>query len=1051
MAYSSSFSSHNWSYDVFPSFSGGDVRKTFMSHFLKELDRKLIIAFKDNEIKKSRSLDPELTKAIKDSRIAVVIFSTNYASSSWCLNELLEIVKCKEECGQVVIPVFYGLDPSHVRKQTGDFGKIFDKTCQNKTEDKIIRWREALTGVANIFGYHSVTWANEAKMVEEIADDVLDKLNLSPSDEFEDFVGIEDHIREMSSLLHLDSKEVKMVGIWGPSGIGKTTIARALFSRLSRRFQNSVFIDKVFISKSMEVHRGANLCDYNMKLHLQRAFLAEVLDKRDIKIDHIGAVGKMLRHRKALIFIDDLDDQDVLEALAGRIQWFGSGSRIIVVTKDKHLLRAHGIDHIYEVSLPSYKLAVEMFCRYAFRKSSPPDGFAKLASEVVLRAGSLPLGLNVLGSSLRGRDVEDWPDMLPRLRNGLDGKIGRTLRVSYNGLNNKKDEAIFRHIACLFNGKEVDHIKMMLADSDLDVHIGLKNLVDKSLVHVREDNVVMHSLLQEMGEEIVHSQSDEPGEREFLIDSKDICHVFENNTGTKKVLGIALNMDTIKTLHVYENAFRRMCNLRFLEFDSQSHYMLGRAGQSHLPENFSYLPSSLKLLCWYGYPMRCMPSKFCPENLVMLKMRISMLEKLWEGVPFTALMTRLQLSDILSLVELPSSIQNLNKLKQLDIRDCKNLETLPTGINLQSLEYLNLFGCSRLRSFPNISVNIKGLDLSFTAIEEVPWWIEKLSMLRYLLMAKCNNLRRVSLNILKLRHLQKGDFGNCKALTEASWDGCPSVVAITTDNIHSRLHDKAGCSISMAQLDFIGCFNFDHKVLFQPQTVPMQVILSGKEVPSYFTHRTTGTSLTNIPLHHISPSQPFIRFKVCALCDVGSISTDGFNTFEIQVCFRFIDISRNYFDHVDFQRSFSSELGGHLFIKDCCVPLNKDITPLAHVDIQFRLIKENSEFKLKGCGILLPENSESLGSQPCNPNILQHVGGGNTSNDAYMGGHETEQSQECAHVCEAEEDNVVNDGCRETEQSHDKFVGSNVEALRNIKRMWVRLLDIFCFGLHTTG
>lgn len=102
--------------------------------------------------------------------------------------------------------------------------------------------------------------------------------------------------------------------------------------------------------------------------------------------------------------------------------------------------------------------------------------------------------------------------------------------------------------------------------------------------------------------------------------------------GTKKVLGIALNMDTIKTLHVYENAFRRMCNLCFLEFDSQSYYMLGRAGQSHLPENFSYLPSSLKLLCWYGYPMRCMPSKFCPENLVMLKMRISMLEKLWEGV-----------------------------------------------------------------------------------------------------------------------------------------------------------------------------------------------------------------------------------------------------------------------------------------------------------------------------------------------------------------------------------------------------------------------------------
>ncbi|KAF2616219.1 hypothetical protein F2Q70_00009667 [Brassica cretica] len=109
-------------------------------------------------------------------------------------------------------------------------------------------------------------------MIDEIANDVLGKLNSSPSYEVEDFVGIEDHIRAMSSLLDLESVEVRMVGMWGPSGIGKTTIARALFSRLSRHFQSSVFIDKVFISKNMDVYRGANLGDYNMKLQLAKSF-----------------------------------------------------------------------------------------------------------------------------------------------------------------------------------------------------------------------------------------------------------------------------------------------------------------------------------------------------------------------------------------------------------------------------------------------------------------------------------------------------------------------------------------------------------------------------------------------------------------------------------------------------------------------------------------------------------------------------------------------------------------------------------------------------------
>ncbi|CAN6992375.1 unnamed protein product, partial [Brassica oleracea var. botrytis] len=671
-------SSRNWLYDVFPSFSGEDIRQTFLSHFLKELDRKLIIAFKDNEIERSQSLDPELKRAIKESRIAVVIFSRNYASSSWCLNELLEIFQCKEEHGQYVIPVFYGLDPSHVRKQNSDFGEVFEMTCQNRTEDEKNVWRRALTDVANMVGYHSSNWDNEAKMIEEMANDILVKLNLTPSKGFEDFIGIEDHIADMSSLLRLESEEAKMVGIWGTSGIGKTTIARALFSRIFRHFQGSVFIDSAFISKCRKNYHKASPDDYNMKLHLQRNFLSEIFGTRDIKMDHIGAMGERLKHHKLLIVIDDLEDQVVLDALAGRTQWFGLGSRIIAVTRDKHLLRAHGISCIYRVGLPPEKQALQMFCRYAFRQDSPPDGFVGLASEVGKRAGSLPLGLNVLGSYLRGRSKDDWTEMLPRLRNRLNGNIEKTLRVSYDGLGSKEDRALFRHLACLFNGAEIDHIKRVLADSDLDINIGLKNLVDKSLIQVREDTVEMHCLLQEMGKEIIRSQSKEPGEREFLWDSKDICDVLEDNT--------------IKRKPYKEVSW-------------------------HIHKGFDYLPPKLKV------PLPCLK-----------RMDLSGSENL-KKIPDLSLANNLEkllLGGCSSLVRITSSIGHLHRLLVLDMSRCTELEALPSGINLKSLDTLDLSGCSRLKKFPDISSNISRLDLSRTIIEEFPFklHLEKLKTLK---------------------------------------------------------------------------------------------------------------------------------------------------------------------------------------------------------------------------------------------------------------------------------------------------------------------------------
>ncbi|WZY84994.1 disease resistance protein RPP4 isoform X1 [Brassica rapa] len=720
----------SWRYDVFPSFSGEDVRKSFLSHLLKELHRKSINTFIDHGIERSRPIGPELLSAIRESRISIVVFSKNYASSSWCLNELVEIYKSFKELNQMVIPVFYGLDPSHVRKQTGEFGEAFMVSCQGKTDDEKQWWIQALAEVANMAGEDSRNWSDESNMIERIANDVSNKLLITPSNDFGDFVGIEAHLEAMNSVLRLDSEDVRMVGIVGPSGIGKSIIARALFSHLSSQFHY-----KAFVSYKRTIQD-----DYGMKLRWEEQFLSEILSQKEVKLFHLGAVEQRLKHKKVLIVLDDVDDVELLKTLVGQTGWFGLGSRIVVITKDKQLLRLHKIDLVYEVDYPSENLALQMFCRCSFGQNSPPDGFMKLAVEVANLAGNLPLGLNVLGSSLRGKDKEEWMELLPRLRDGLDGKIEKTLRVSYDELE-CKDQEVFLYIACLLNGEKVDYIKNLLGDS---VGMGLRILADKSLIRITPSRrtVNMHSLLQKLGKEIVRAESIyNPGKRRFLVDSKDICEVLAENLGTENVLGMYFNTSELEeALFVNEESFKGMRNLTFLKVYKEWSRESGE-GRLCLPRGYVYLPRKLRLLYWDEYPLTFMHFNFRAEILVKLTMENSKLEKLWDGVqPLRSLkkirldgstklkeipdlsnainLEKLNLWGCTSLMTLPSSIKNLNKLRKVSMEGCTKIEALPTNINLGCLDYLNLGGCSRLRRFPQISQNISGLILDGTSIDD---------------------------------------------------------------------------------------------------------------------------------------------------------------------------------------------------------------------------------------------------------------------------------------------------------------------------------------------
>ena len=155
---SSSSSCPQWKYDVFLSFCGIDTRKNFTDHVYNALKEKRITTFRDDEkLERGKYISEELLKAIGESKYAIIVLSTNYASSKWCLTELAKIVECMKNNKLTILPVFYHVEPSYVRNQMSDnLAKAFSERVEEtkvNTED-VQAWKAALKDVGGIAGWH---------------------------------------------------------------------------------------------------------------------------------------------------------------------------------------------------------------------------------------------------------------------------------------------------------------------------------------------------------------------------------------------------------------------------------------------------------------------------------------------------------------------------------------------------------------------------------------------------------------------------------------------------------------------------------------------------------------------------------------------------------------------------------------------------------------------------------------------------------------------------------------------------------------------------------
>ncbi|XP_054786667.1 disease resistance protein Roq1-like [Prosopis cineraria] len=553
----SSSITYKWTYDVFISFHGEDTRLGFIGHLREALRQRGIHVFKDDEgIRTGEGITAALFKAIGESRVAIIVFSKKYANSTFCLEELSKILECFKEEGRLIYPVFYYVDPSELRRPRRSYAKALVRLEERfkDNKEKVQKWRLALSLAAELKGCHlKPKIANEQEHIAGIVSEVSNRINRNKPLSITDYpVGLVSQAKELISCLKLEStKETKMVGIWGAGGIGKSTIARAVYNLIGDLFEGACFLSNV---RKRSKNIGLS--------HLQETLLDQLVMEKNLKLgdihEGIPIIKYRLSQKKILLILDDIDEFEQLKALAKSCDWFGLGSRIVITTRNKQLLVSHGIDSesIYDVKELNYEESLQLLNWHAFKNENVDSNYLEVCNRAIHYSCGFPLALEVIGSNLCGKGVDEWNDALDQFKAIPYKGVLEAVQLSYNALEEfeKKKNSLIWSVSSMIKG----------------------------------DCVIMHDLIEDMGKEIVrHESQDEPGERSRLWFHRDILQVLQHDTETNKVEAIVLDLPQGKEVQWSGNAFMKMKKLKML--------VIKNARFSKGP---TYLPNSLRWLEW---------------------------------------------------------------------------------------------------------------------------------------------------------------------------------------------------------------------------------------------------------------------------------------------------------------------------------------------------------------------------------------------------------------------------------------------------------------------
>ncbi|XP_016180294.1 TMV resistance protein N isoform X5 [Arachis ipaensis] len=960
---SPSVKTRRWINHIFISFRGADTRKGFTDHLYAALERRgCIKTFKDDhDLESGEIISKGLIKGIQESMFALVVLSPNYASSRWCLDELQNIIECREKFNQVVFPIFYGVESSDVRYQRGTFEEAFRKHEERFKEEKgkVQRWRDALQKVASYSGWDSKD-KHEAALIETIVDHIQKLLIPKLPSWVGNLVGVESRMKKLNSLIGMQLDDVRFIGIRGMGGIGKTTTARLIYESIEEQFNFSCFLANI---REVSAKNGI--------VHIQRELLSHLSVRSNYfhnLYDGVKIIANSLHNKKVLLVLDDISERSQLENLAGKQEWFGPGSRIIITTRDKHLLMTHGVHQTCELEGLVQKEALHLFCLKAFKQDQPKSKYQKLCNEVVEYTRGLPLALEVLGSHLCGRTLEAWHNALKQIRSSPHPEIQNSLKISFESLSSTERE-MFLDIACFFKGMNKDRVVEVLENCGHFPQIDIEILIDKSLVTLGRDNILeMHDLLEEMGKNIVFQESpNDPGKRSRLWSQDDISRALTQNKGTEAIQAIVdyaraqpyearwfseLIQPAAHYYQLYEAKwsseesksfveseeiqaivesytarrkseeiqaivdYDRPYNARWSSEEIQAIFediqaivayvrpyearwsseafsktsnirLLKIRNACCLSHGLDCLPYALRVLDWHGCPLKTLPLTD-QLDVVDINLSWSKIEQLWHGTKILHKLKCINLSfsgnlnqtpdfvevpnlqslvleGCTSLTEIHSSVMQLKKLVQLNLKGCKRLKALPGKMEMSSLKVLNLSGCSNMNTVPdfgNCMGHLAELHLDGTAVTELPSSLACLVGLVLLHLQNCMYLVCLPDTIHKLKSLKVLNVSYCSKLSSLpeclqEMNNLEELYASNTAIEELPLFKLLSSSICC-----LPSIPFEKGICF-PRT-PFDMFITGNEIPSWFAPQKS-SSFAEIPFPHPSPPTEWLGFALCFL------------------------------------------------------------------------------------------------------------------------------------------------------------------------------------------